>query len=217
MLARRDRSMTRRWAPLVVASVLTALLAIGAGAGANQLVERGAGTSQPRLRTVPAGTLARLGLTLSSAAQPPYCDMAGQAVRRGWLKPGWAGCVIDRTSAEAVARQGSGARVLESLLARVTSLHARAIGRNREMWLVVLQGLPGSQFRYWPCPLQVGGSTACPMGRLASSRLVLVDASSGGIVSSVNLNPVGVQQRAWSASGGTSARYLVPGASLAES
>src|SRR5205814_5942689 len=72
---RRDRSMTRRWAPLVVASALTALLAIGAAVGADQVVERGAGASQPRLRTVPASTLARLGLTLSSTAQPPYCNL----------------------------------------------------------------------------------------------------------------------------------------------
>ena len=72
--------MTRRWAPLVVASALTALLAIGAAVGADQVVERGAGASQPRLRTVPASTLARLGLTLSSTAQPPYCNLTDQAV-----------------------------------------------------------------------------------------------------------------------------------------
>jgi hypothetical protein len=208
--------MTGRWAPLVVASLVAALLATGAGVGADQVVERGAGASQPRLRTVPASTLDRLGLTLSSVAQPPYCDLTDQAVRHGWLKPGWVGCVIDRPSAEAAARQGSGARVLESLLARVTSQRVRAIGRNRETWLVVVQGQPGSQFRYWPCPLQVGGSTACPMGRLASSRLVLVDASSGAVAGSLNLGPVSGQRPSSRGAGGNG-RYLGPGASLAQS
>jgi hypothetical protein len=181
--------MTGRWAPLVVASLVAALLATGAGVGADQVVERGAGASQPRLRTVPASTLDRLGLTLSSVAQPPYCDLTDQ---------------------------GSGARVLESLLARVTSQRVRAIGRNRETWLVVVQGQPGSQFRYWPCPLQVGGSTACPMGRLASSRLVLVDASSGAVAGSLNLGPVSGQRPSSRGAGGNG-RYLGPGASLAQS
>ena len=99
--------MTRRWAPLVVAGVMTALVATAVGVGADQVVTRRFDMPQPRLRTVPASTLARLGLTLSSTTQPPYCGLTDPAVRHGWLQPGWVGCVISRASAEAAARQGS--------------------------------------------------------------------------------------------------------------
>jgi hypothetical protein len=195
--------MTRRWAPLVVASALTALVAIGVGVGSDQLVTRRSDLPQPRLSTVPASILARLGLTLSATAQPPYCGLTDTEVRHGWLQPGWVGCVISRSSAEAAARQGSQARVVEVLLARVTALRPSPIGRNRLTWLVVLQGLPGTQFRYWPCPLQVGASMACPVGRLTSSRPVLVDASSSGVVNSLSLSPVVVGQRGTPRTGGT--------------
>jgi hypothetical protein len=180
--------VTRRWAPLLVASILTALVAGGVGLAADQLATPGADPA-PRLKTVPASTLTRLGITLSATRQPPYCGLTDTAVRRGWLPPGSAGCAISQASAEAAARQGGRARVVESVLARATSARASRIGRNRPAWLVVLQGSLSTQFRTWPCQLQGSTWTTCPTNWLTSSRLVLVDATSGSILSSLTLSP----------------------------
>jgi hypothetical protein len=190
--------VTRRWAPLLVASILSVLVAGSVGLAADQLAVPRADPA-PQLRTVPASTLARLGLTLSSTRQPPYCGLTDPAVHRGWLPPGSAGCSISQASAEAVARQGGRARVLESVLARVTSTRPSRIGRDRPTWLVVLQSSASTQARTSFCALQGGTWTTCPAGRLTSSRLVLVDATSGSIVSSLVLSPfVATRPATWS-------------------
>jgi hypothetical protein len=173
----------RRWLPLAVAAVATALLAAGVGVAANQFA---APRSQPapQLKTVPATALTRLGISLSAASQPPYCGVADAAMGRGWLRQGSAGCAIDRDSAESSARRGGSARVVESVLAFVTSSRNTAIGRDRLAWLVVVQQA------VMPCQ-QSGWVCLGPARTFGWSQLVVVDAHGGGLVGTLRLSPMG--------------------------
>lgn len=173
----------RRWLPLAVAAAATALLAAGTGVAANQFAAPRA-QPPPQLKTVPSATLTRLGVTLSAASQPPYCGMAGAAMGRGWLRQGSAGCAIDQDTAESAARRGGSARVVESLLAFVTSTRNPAIGRDHLAWLVVVQQTASPcQQNGWGCP---GAARA-----FGWSQLVVVDAHGGGLVSTLRLTPMG--------------------------
>lgn len=176
-----------RWLPFAVAAIATALLAGGVGLGADRLALPRVEPT-PQLRTVPAATLVRLGLSLAPASQPPYCGVADVAVGRGWLRTGSAGCAIDRDAAEAAAGQGASVRVLESVLASVTSTRSSAIGQAHLAWLVVIQQLPSLNCQ------QAGGRTTC-VGVTASgfgwNQLAVVDAHSGGVVGTLRLTPGG--------------------------
>jgi hypothetical protein len=172
----------RRWLPLAVAALATALLATGSGVAANQLA---APRSQPapQLRTVSAATLAGLGLTLSAAAAPPYCGLASAAASHGWLRPGAVACPISRGRAESAARQDGRSNVVESVLALVTSRSTPAIGRDHLTWLVVTQrttGICQSTTQGWPVCLGLRG--------LAWNQLVLVDAYTAGVVHTLRLS-----------------------------
>ncbi|HXM57618.1 MAG TPA: hypothetical protein VOB72_19630 [Candidatus Dormibacteraeota bacterium] len=187
----------RRWLPLAVATLATALLAAGTGVAANQFAAPRPQPA-PQLKTVPAAALSRLGISLSAASQPPYCGVAGAAMGRGWLRQGSAGCAIDRDTAESAARRGSSARVVESLLAFVTSTRNTAIGRDRLGWLVVVQqsAIPCQQSG-WGCLGAVRG--------FGWSQLAIVDAHGGGLLGTLRLSPIG---------GGRPPQMLPPSAML---
>lgn len=178
----------RRWLPFGVATLATLLLAGGFGLGVNHIATPGAQPA-PTLKTVPANTLSRLGITLSAPTQPVYCDVAGAVVSHGWLRSGAGGCPISQTAAETAARQGGNARVVESVLALVTSTRVAAVGRNLLAWVVVTQQTTTSN-----CVQGVGGYTFCVGSGRAGfswSQIVIVDAHSGGVVNQQRLNPAG--------------------------
>jgi hypothetical protein len=173
----------RRWLPVGAAAIATVVLAVGFGLAASQLAnarERAA----PQLKSVPATTLARLGITLTAATQPPYCGMAGAAVEHGWMPAGRAGCAISRSAAEAAAVQGSRNAAVESLLALVTSSRQTAIGRDHLTWLVVTQS------NLNPCRAAGSAFTTCGAPRgVGWNQLVLVDAFGAGVINTLRLNP----------------------------
>lgn len=191
----------RRWLPFTAAALATVLLAGGFGLAADRLV-----TPQlrpaPQLKTVPAATLARLDITLAAPDQPLYCGVADEAVSRGWLRSGTAGCAISQSAAESAARQGGQARVVESVLAQVSSTRLFAVGGAHLAWVVVTQQSTGS------CPQAVGGWAPCTSGRggVVWNQLVVVDGHSAGVVGRLRLGP---------AAGRPQPRFYPPGASTA--
>jgi hypothetical protein len=175
----------RRWLPLAVAALATALLAGGFGLAANQLA---APRSQPapHLKTVSTAALTRLGLSLSAPSLPPYCRVTEAAAGQGWLRAGSAGCAISRDAAESAARRGGSPRVVESVLASVTSTRTATIGHHHLAWLVVVQQSLGA------CQ-QNGGWSICVGGArgFGWNQLALVDAHDGGLFSTLRLSPMG--------------------------
>jgi hypothetical protein len=176
----------RRWLPFASAALATVILAGGFGLAVGNVAMPSVQPA-PQLRTVPASTLTRLGLTLSAPAQPLYCGLAGAASSRGWVQSGAAGCAIDRHAAEAAAQQG-GSLVVESVFAFVTSTQDPAVGRNRLAWVVVAQQTPGACL-----PPATGGSSCPPGGRrpFTWSQVVLVDAHDAGVIIRKRLMPAG--------------------------
>src|SRR5262245_25735828 len=118
--------LVRRWLPFASAALATVLIAGGFGLAVGRFATPRE-QPVPQLRTVPASTLSRLGLTLSPPDQPLYCGVAGAASSRGWMRSGTAGCAVDQPTAEAAARQG-GSLVVESVLAFVSSTQDPAVG-----------------------------------------------------------------------------------------
>jgi len=172
-----------RWLPFAVAALASTLAATGFGFAASQLVTPRT-PDTPQLRTVSSTTLARLGLSLSSAGQPPYCGLAEAAEQDGWLRQGTAGCAITQPTAEATARQGGRARVIESVLAQVTSGRGSAGLHDHLTWVVVTQtSLSGCQ--------QSHGYSFCFSTHGGWNQLVLVDARSAGVITSLRLSPAG--------------------------
>ena len=174
-----------RWAPLAVAALATALLAGGVGLAADRLATPRVEPT-PQLRTVSAATLVRLGLSLAPASEPPYCGVADAAVGQGWLRAGSAGCAIGRDTAEAASGQGASVRVLESLLASVTSTRSSTIGRAHLAWLVVLRQMPTLNCQQAGSRMTCAGITGASFGW---NQLAVVDAHSGGVLGTLRLNP----------------------------
>jgi hypothetical protein len=179
---------TRRWAPFAIGAVLTAVLAVGLALGVDRVLASRTG-DPPRLATVPAATLARLGIALAPARQAPYCGVAGTAARWDWIQAGWVACAVDEAAAATAARQGGPARVLEAVLARVSATRLAIVGHDRLSWLVVLQRQQSPQLGAG-CQPQGSAWTSCGAVRwLGWGQLVIVDGYTGGVLSSLNLGP----------------------------
>src|SRR5215472_9203499 len=138
----------------------------------------------PRLKTVSTATLSRLGLSLEATVQPPYCGLTNRVPRSGWLTTPPGGCAVPRPAAEAAARSGSpNVRVVEDVLALVTSSPPTLVGRNHLTWVVVVQRTGLAPLYGGVCPSPAGGFTACLGGwSRGSSWLVLVDARTAGVM-----------------------------------
>ncbi|HSR21953.1 MAG TPA: hypothetical protein VLW53_00270, partial [Candidatus Eisenbacteria bacterium] len=65
----------RRWLPLAVAALATALLAGGFGLAVGRLATPRP-QPVPQLATVSPATFARLGLRVTAPSLPPYCGVA---------------------------------------------------------------------------------------------------------------------------------------------
>lgn len=124
------------WAPLAVAAVATLALAVGFGGIIDHLVS--ATAPAPQLRTVPAATLAGLGLKLGPASAAPYCGLQQGVAARGWLPPGSMGCPISRSAAQVAAVGSMRAEAQESVLATVSSGPPQLL-RGRLAWVVVVR------------------------------------------------------------------------------
>ncbi|TMC03281.1 MAG: hypothetical protein E6J41_28025 [Chloroflexi bacterium] len=175
----------RRWTPFLVALGLSAALAIGAGVATSRLV---AGAQEPpRLRTVPAQTLSRAGITVAAASQPPYCEIERGAAERGWTSSGVAGCAVSRMQAQSALLPVFQGHVTESVLARVSGPATSNIGSGRLVWMVVVSSsllvLPTNA-----CGPPVASGPACAAGRLgpvSTQAVVFVDATNGQVLTTV--------------------------------
>ena len=144
--------------------------------------------SRPHLRTVSDAALAQAGYRLAVPAVPPHCGIARQAVGRGWLPQGVAGCPISRQAAIADATRGSDSRALDAVLARVSTAGG---GVHQLVWLVVVQSsivmtpavacTGSSSARSVRCPVPIGGTT-----------LQLLDAYSGRMLRFLVIGPSGL-------------------------
>ena len=179
--------MGRRWTVFLVALAGSALLAAGFGIGIGRVV--GAARQPPHLRTVPAASLARAGVTLGAADQPPYCDAERTVAARHWISTGVAGCAITGDEARAALLPSFQSGVTETVLARVSGPGATGIGQGRLVWVVVVRSsllvLPASA-----CgpPRASGPACAAPrMGQASPQAIVLVDGSSGQVLRTVSV------------------------------
>lgn len=155
----------------------TAMLAAGFGIAVDRLAISAPPT--PHLRTISdANLFASYGVKLSGTTQPPYCGLEQGIARSGWLKSGAAGCAISREAAESVAVRGGAGRVVESLLARISSTSSTDV-HNRLAWLVVVRGTPALRLQPTIC---VGLAAGANCGRVAPrwpDLVVFLDAYTG--------------------------------------
>jgi hypothetical protein len=177
--------MRQRWVVFVAALVGSALVAAGFAVAVNAAARVSA--SRPHLRTVSDAALAQAGYTLIAPAVPPHCRI-GQAVGRGWLPQGVAGCPISRQAAIADATRGSDSRSPDAVLARVSTAGG---GVDQLAWLVVVQ----SSIVMTPAIACGGGSSAvsvrCPVP-IGGTTLQLLDAYSGRMLRFLVLGPSGL-------------------------
>lgn len=178
-----------RWKTLLAALAGSAVLAVGFAIGVDRLVM--SSPQAPHLSSISDASLsARYGVTLAAAPQPPYCGLEQAATKTGWLSPGTAGCAISRERAEAAALGAGSGRLIESLLARVTSSWNPEI-RDRLAWLVVVRWTRGT-----PLPRSCGilvypAPAGCfsPQTRVLSDHVVVLDAFSGQLLQTQQLGP----------------------------
>lgn len=177
--------MGRRWTVFLVALAGSALLAVGFGIGIGRAV--GAARQAPHLRTVPAAALARAGVTLGAADQPPYCDAERTAAARRWVSNGLAGCAITAAEARDALLPSFQSSVSEAVLARVSGPAVSGIGDGRLVWVVVVQ----SSLLVLPTtgcgpPRANGPACAAPrMGQVSPQAIVFVDGTSGQVLTTL--------------------------------
>jgi hypothetical protein len=171
---------SRRWLPVAVAGCAVMAAATGFGVAADRLTSVSSRPA-PQLRTVSSASLARLGVTLAPATEPPYCGITDTGLGRAWLPSGSIACPISRGAAESAALRGAGhAQVVESILALATSSSA-AVGRERLTWVVVTQRAASG------CSAPAGVVVRCGGVAATWSQVVLVDARTAGVVDTLRL------------------------------
>jgi hypothetical protein len=177
--------MSRRWTAFFVAVGTSVVLAVGFGVAVRHLVATT--RPAPTLRTVPAQTLPQAGMTVVAASQPPYCEFGRGIAERRWMSGGIAGCAITRAEAEAALLPVFQGHVSEAVLARVTGPAASDLGRDRLVWMVVVQSsllvLPTTA-----CAPPVASGPACAvshLGPVSKEVIVFVDAANGQVLTSV--------------------------------
>ena len=180
--------MIHRWKTLLAALAGSAVLAVAFAMGVDRLVM--SSPQAPHLTSMSDASLSgRYGVTLAAAPQPPYCGLEQAAAKTGWLSPGAAGCAISRERAEAAALGAGSGRVIESLLARVSSTWNPEI-RDRLAWLVVVRWSRGAPLPR-SCGLVYPAPAGCysPQTRVLSDRVVVLDAFSGQTLQTQQLGP----------------------------
>lgn len=180
--------MSHRWRVFLGALTATALLATVFGIVLSRMAA--AGPDAPQLKTISRAALARSGITIAAAPQPPFCGIEQAIAGKGWVQSGSAGCAISRDAAQSQAMGSGGGRVAEAVLARVTYTGAAPSLQNRTAWLVVLQGFRGIMLPAIACAVPHAGagsaSGVCRMpATFALNRVVVVDAFSGQVLTIV--------------------------------
>jgi hypothetical protein len=132
----RGSPSRRTWSVFVAALGASALLAGAVAVEAGRLA--GGTPPAPRLRTVPAGTLSRAGITVTGVDRPAYCDLERTAVGR-WAPAAGAGCPISGAEARSALLPVFQGGVTEATLARVSGPSGSGLGRDRLVWLVVVR------------------------------------------------------------------------------
>ena len=181
--------MIHRWKTLLAALAGSAVLAVGFAMGVDRLVM--SSPQAPHLTSMSDASLSgRYGVTLAAAPQPPYCGLEQAAAKTGWLSPGGAGCAISRERAEAAALGAGSGRVIESLLARVSSTWNPEI-RDRLAWLVVVRWARGTRLPRSCAVLVYPAPAGCysPQTRVLADRVVVLDAFSGQTLQTQQLGP----------------------------
>src|SRR5215813_4152034 len=174
---------------LLAALAGSALLAVGFAVGVDRLVV--SSPQAPHLTSIPDASLsARYGVTLAAAPQAPYCGLEQTVAETGWLSPGTAGCAISRERAEAAALGVGSGRVIESLLARVSSTWNPEI-RDHLAWLVVVRWARGASVPRWCGTLVYPAPAGCysPQTRVLADRVVVMDAFSGQPLQTQQFSP----------------------------
>jgi hypothetical protein len=178
----------RRWAVFISALVGTLSLAVGLGIGISHALA--ATPPAPALHSVPAGTLARAGVTLAAPQHPPYCRLEGTAPAQNWPGPDWTRCAISRQEAESARLPGFQGTVLEAVLARASGPPEGGLGSGRLVWLVVVRSTLLIQPTECGPPISSGMVCAWAHPAQTSSTLVVViDAVSGGVVTTIPVLP----------------------------
>jgi hypothetical protein len=188
----------KRWLAVLGAVVVAASLACGTAVASDRLF-LSQEVPPPTLKGVSAATLAQMGIALSTAQSPPYCELVSAAIEHGVQPPGRTGCPVSRSAAETAFRQafpgwsrsGLGVSSLapasspagtvqDAALVRASAPRQPLIGADRLVWLFVVQGA-FPVYRIRPligCPPLVAGAilrSAC-LGMLGSlTELVFVD------------------------------------------
>lgn len=206
----------RRWGVFLVALAGSAVLAVGFGVGIGRAVQ--SPRAAPHLRTVPAGALARAGITMGPADQPPYCGAGRPAAGRGWVPSGLPGCAISGEEARASLLPAFQGMVTEAVLARVSGPAGSGIGQGRLVWLVVVRSsllvLPATA-----CAPPVASGPACAvrdLGPVSPEAIVFVDGSSGQVLTTLpvagraSAGPVGGAGPAHEGGGGRQRRAGPP-------
>lgn len=173
--------MRRRWSVFVIALAGSALLAAGFGVGIELLVARP--QPAPQLHTVPAGTLAQAGVTVSAPNQPPYCDVERSTLQHV-TSTGAAGCAISVDRARGSLLPVFQPDVQEAVLARVSGPSGSGIGQDRLVWLLVIRSdllmLPTT----YCAPVGPSGP-ACrsrDVGPTSNRAILIVDATDGQVI-----------------------------------
>lgn len=193
--------MRRPWVSVAATLVVAAGLA-GGTAIVSDRVFSAQTAPPPTLKGVSAETLSQMGIRLSSAQAPLYCGVVSMAFDHGLQPPTRTGCPVSRVAAEAAFKDalpgwlGSGlgvaalapanapaGTVQDAALVRASAPRQPAIGRDRVVWLFVVQGaFPAYRMRPMiACPTPIAGTLPRPACRAlagSSTELVFVDAES---------------------------------------
>jgi hypothetical protein len=197
-----------RWVSVLVAVVAAAALAGGTALAADRVFQPSG--DQPNLKGVSSTTLSQMGVSLSSASAPAYCGVVSLASQHGFSALDPTGCPVSREAAEAGFRRAfpsappglgvsslapatpPGGTVLDAALAKATVPRQPVIGRDRLVWLLVVQGaFPYYRLRpFAACRPASGSSTPAlgcrgVMGNL--TQLVFVDAENAQYLTALPL------------------------------
>lgn len=182
----------RRWGVPLVALAAVAALAAGTVVAIDQL--HPISLAQPRLTSVPPGTVAQWGIQLATVATPPYCGLQEAAASRGVGSQGAAHCPVSDSAAVAAAQRSGSGTVLEARLAIITLARSNQIPRAQPAWIVVLHFRPGTMAADGTCTPGSPGCSGAPAFGGETAQIVIVDAYSGRVLLDIPVMPNDGQQ-----------------------
>ena len=177
----------RRWTPLLVGLVVTAVLAVGTAAAVGHLGS--SGPPQPRLTRVPAGTVVQWGIELAPVTAPPFCPTLQAVADHGVLGQGAGGCPVSQEAAVAAAQRGGDGAVLEMRLATITLGHSNQIPHDQPAWIVVLRFQSQGLVAMGGCRPDAPGCSGAPAFPGETAQIVIVNAYTGRVLLDIPVLP----------------------------